>query len=90
MCNQKTSQKSSHWAITPQKQPKTFVVQNVKEVQLSQKAESSRNFTWVASTSMIRPRSVWPNTMASEAVLQAIEANPVSSPQRLSGEIGIS
>ena len=35
-------------------------------------------------------RSGRPKTLGSEAMLQTIEANPVSSTQRVSGELGIS
>ena len=69
----------SNWAITQQKIPKTFLCRRWRRSW----SDSWRNFAQVS-------KSGRPKTVDSDAVLQSIEANPMSSTGRVSGEIGIS
>ena len=52
--------------------------------------DGSRIFGWVARSSTIKQGQVGLKTGDTETVLQAIEANPVSSTWRVSGELSIS
>ena len=72
------------WVIILQKQPKTFVVWKVK-VQL---ITDSKQISEEISLSFLRSSAF----MQSQVGLKAMdsETNPVSSSQRVSGELGIS
>ena len=51
--------------------------------------DGSRNFVWVARTPMIGEDQI-SLRLDSKAVLKVVEANPLSSPQRVLGELCIS
>ena len=74
--------KSKLGHITPQRQPKTFVLWKVEEQLFKKFCLGCKNLDNKATE--------MPYTMDSKAILQAIEANPVSSTQRVSGKLRIS
>ena len=82
---------SLNWAIMPQKQPKTLYCVKVEStVNYSTVTKYFKRFCLGGKNLDDQARSCRPKIVDSEVMLQAIEANPASSTQRVSGKLSIS
>ena len=76
--------KSLDWAVTPQKQPKTFVVRKLK-AQLITGIRWFKKFRLGCKNLNDLEKSSRPKSVDSEVFSSVIEANPTSSSRRTSG-----
>ena len=81
---------SSNSGIRPLKQPKTFDVRKMKAQQITANRWLKNFHRWDCKNHDGLARSGRFKSLDFEAVLQAIEENPMSSTWRVSGELGIS